>query len=74
MSDIIEMSNPSSTIDASVSINPLIVPNAQITTIKFEGTNYLAKSQSIIYISGKDKEYILKDMPIPSLKDPKYKK
>lgn len=51
--------------------SPLDVPNAQITIVKFDGTNYLAWSQfALLYINGKDKEkYILDDMSIPSLKD-----
>lgn len=48
--------------------------NTQITTIKFDGTNYLAWSQlASLYISGKYKEdYLLEDMTIPNPIDPKY--
>lgn len=75
-SDINETSNPSGTVNTSMGSNPINVTNAQITTIKFDGTNYLAQSQSaLLYIIGKDKEeYILDNMPIPNIKDPKYHK
>lgn len=50
------------------------VHNAMITTVKFDGINYLVLSQStLLYISAKDKkEYILEEMTIPSITDPKY--
>lgn len=61
MSEVSETSFPSGSADASFTSNPQDVPNVLITTIKFDGTNYLAWSQStLLYINGKDKEeYIL---------------
>lgn len=56
--------------------NPPEDPNAIIITVKFDGTNYLGWSQlALLYISGKyDEGYILEDMTIPSITDPKYRK
>lgn len=50
-----ETSNLSRNVDSSMGSSPLNVPNTQITTVKFDGTNYLAQSQSaLLYISVKD--------------------
>lgn len=48
----------------------------QITTIKFEESNYLTWSKStLIYIKGKDKEdYLIGAIKTPALDDPKYQK
>lgn len=74
MSKVSETSNPFESVDTSMGSNPTEVHNALITTIKFDGMNYLARSQSaLLYISGKD-EYILKDMTIPSITNLKYQK
>lgn len=75
MSELSEISSPFESIDVSGNNNPDI-PNAKITTVKFDGTNYLAWSQStLLYISGKDKEnYILVEIVIPSVTDSKYRK
>lgn len=54
-------------------LNPLaqLMPVWATTLLMF----YLAWSQSaLLYINGKDKEYILVDIPISSTKDPKYRK
>lgn len=71
-----ETSNPSGGVDTSVGSIPPDAPNTIINTMKFDGTNYLAWSQSaLLYINDRDKEvYILEDLAIPSLKDPKYHK
>lgn len=51
-------------------------PNMLITTIKFNGTNYLTWSKSIIiHIQGRDKEeYLTGEAKKPSSEDPKYRK
>lgn len=76
MSKESETSNPSGNVDPSGGNNTSKVPNTLITTIQFDGTNYLAWSQSaLLYISGKDKKtYILDEMVIPSVTNLKYRK
>lgn len=46
-----------------------------ITTIKFDGSNYLTWSKSVlIYVQGKDKEeYLTSEMKIPDKSDSKYR-
>jgi len=58
----------------AVNINPSESSNAQITTVKFDGTNYLAWSQpALLYISSKDEEkYLTQEMTIPNPSDPTY--
>lgn len=49
---------------------------AQITTVKFDGSNYLVWSKSVlIYIQGKDKEqYLIDEIEITEKTDPKFRK
>lgn len=57
MFEVSGTSNPFGSADISVGNNPSEVPNAIITTVKFDGMNYLAWSQStLLYVSGIDKE------------------
>lgn len=52
------------------------LPTQRITTVKFDSSNYLTWSKSIlIYIEGKGKEnYLTMEIEKPNKKDNKYKK
>lgn len=54
----------------------LETPNSMITTIKFDGTNYLTWSKSVlIHVEDKDKEeYLTGEAKKPPREDPKYSK
>jgi len=49
-------------------------PNTPITTVKFDGTNYLTWSKSIIiHVQGKDKEdYLTGEAKKPSKDNPRF--
>lgn len=76
MSEESAISTPSRSVDTSGGNNGSKVHNAIITTVRFDGTNFFAWSQfALLYISGKDKEaYILDEMVIPNITNPKYRK
>lgn len=55
-------------------MNLFDLSHSQITTVKFDGSNYLAWFKAILnFIQGKD-EYLTGEIDVPTSGDPKYKK